>query len=492
MCPVPTGPVQRSSQKTPNAPRCRAQSTPTYSPSRKRLSMLKFSGVPSAAVPVPNTWAMPTKPLKSVIVDTSLPLPGKKWWVPRSPLGMGTGSTVLPRSSANTNGAASMPEPRTAPPAVAPMAPRSNCRRETRCAHRRLSIVVADNGSEISMALPPWWVTRLRSLPGEVLHEGQLGVRAVGVETHCPDVVAGDAGDGIEDILAGARVGAGDNAPRTAVPVLGQGQGCSGGSGGSDGPDVSRRKRGRSLEGVVARGTEAVGLDPRGAVPAVGQRVGAVVTHAATVVVPVRAHRPDIVSACCRCGDKGLSAEEEDDAPRCPVPMETVAVADRPAIVAGHRRHPEPRARPPVLALCWRRDDGPGAPVPMLEIRLAGVRRKVRWLSAHRPDVATRDRRHSVEGGAYGWAGRGWRGDDAPGAAVPVLGQRGVTGRGVPVRANAHRPDIIARHGGHSQKRALGPGTRCVRRRHDAPAAPVPVLRQRARTRLTNGPDVGG
>src|SRR2546425_10510281 len=128
------------------------------------------------------------------------------------------------------------------------------------------------------MALPPWWVTRLRSLPGEVLHEGQLGVRAVGVETHCPDVVASDSGDGIEDILAGARVATRDDAPRTAVPMLGQGSGRAGGSGGSDGPNVSRRKSGRSLEGVVARGAEAEGLHPRGAVPAEGQREGAVVT----------------------------------------------------------------------------------------------------------------------------------------------------------------------------------------------------------------------
>src|SRR5712691_180999 len=134
------------------------------------------------------------------------------------------------------------------------------------------------------------------ALPGEVLHEGQLGVRAVGVETHCPDVVASDSGDGIEDILGGARVGAGDEATRTAVPMLGEGGEGAGGSGGSAGPNVGSRKSGRSLEGVVARGAEAVGLHPRRPIPAEGQREGAVVTDTPAVVVPVRAHGPDIVS----------------------------------------------------------------------------------------------------------------------------------------------------------------------------------------------------
>src|SRR6266566_4888203 len=82
---------------------------------------------------------------------------------------------------------------------------------------------------------------------------------------HRPDVVGGDDDDASE--LPGAW--ASDDAPRGAVPVFDQGLHCAAGSTGlSHGPDLIRRDRSCGLQGVEPRADAGAGDDaPRGAVP---------------------------------------------------------------------------------------------------------------------------------------------------------------------------------------------------------------------------------
>ncbi len=252
---------------------------------------------------------------------------------------------------------------------------------------------------------------------------------------HRPDVVGGDDDDASE--LPGAW--ASDDAPRGAVPVFDQGLHCAAGSTGlSHGPDLIRRDRSCGLQGVEPRADAGAGDDaPRGAVPVFGERLHGHVDGWLEV-----AHGPDV------SGGDGCHSSQ--------------LVVLRAGIGAG--------------------DDAPLVAVPVLDEGLqdvAGIPE-----IAHRPDITGGDGRDRGKN-----ADLFWDPGHAPTRAVPVLDEWWPPGAGEP-----DGPDIVGRDGGHAEEVVIPRAD--VGAGNDAPRGAVPVFGERhlagGSRGLSHGPHIVG
>ena len=237
-----------------------------------------------------------------------------------------------------------------------------------------------------------------------------------------------------------------------------------------DRPDVVRADGRDASEHVVGAGRLAR-VRARHDLPGL-----AVVVHDERAVraEPLRTDRPDVGRRDRR--DRAQVAAgrlgHRDHAPLAPVEVldqrARVRGADRPDIIRSRRRHVA------EVAASRNADDRPRLAVPVLD------ERRLRSRIADRPDVRARDRLDAVERRPL--APRDLRArDDAPRAAVPVLG-KGVD----PVAVAADRPDVVRAGGGDVVQRVPGPLDVAVlavrdrrRDRNRRPARPVPVQRER-------------
>ena len=120
-----------------------------------------------------------------------------------------------------------------------------------------------------------------------------------------------------------------------------------------------------------------------------------------------------------------------------------------------------------------RGDDGPRVPVPLLDQRLPiVVGAVVREVVANSPAVRRRCASHAVELVVLRGADVG-RGDDGPRAPVPLLDQRILVAAVVAIGANGR---AVRRRGAGYAMELVGLRAAGVGRGDDGPGAPVPVL----------------